>query len=256
MKAAIVTCISLVLLCAGLIGTISLHRHNTQLQTQVAGLRQQRERQKRERAKERTVPAETPVAGKDADASAAVLRADVMKARSEIAGLEKRAAEQFGLHPDGADAPAGNRDPEKAMTRLEYLQNVGQGTPAAAFQTLVWAALKGDDKLMAQSIGLDDAARGEVQELMAGLPEAERAKYPTPESVMALFLAKALVQVSALQIVDTKPVDAQNAVISVRGLVGNDQKLPMRLGTSGWQLWEGAAQAEWLRAELTGAKGK
>ncbi len=253
MKVTTPTCIALALLCAGLIGTISLHHHNARLRVRVAELRQQRERQEREKEKERPAPIETQVDGDGANEPTPGFRADVAKVRIEIAALEKRAEEQYASHPETTDAPAGNRDPEKGMTRLENLQNVGQFTPAAAFQTLAWAVLKGDDKVMAQVIGLDDVARKKVQELMANLPEAERDKYPTPESLVALFLAKALVNVSAIQIVDTTHKDTLNATITVRGLVGNDQQLPMRLGATGWQLfWEGEKQVAWLRAELIG----
>jgi len=53
--------------------------------------------------------------------------------------------------------------------RLPSLVTSGGGSdkPAAAFQTLVWAALKGDDKVMAQTIGVDEASRSQVLDLMA-----------------------------------------------------------------------------------------
>jgi hypothetical protein len=140
------------------------------------------------------------------------------------------------------------------MARLEYLQNVGQATPAAVFQSLAWAFLKGHYQIMTRMIGLDDTARRTAQVLIASMPEDQRAQYSTPESLFALFLAKALVNVSAIQIVETARQDPLNATISVRGLTGNSQNLPMRLGATGWQLWEGEAQANWIRAELAGQK--
>lgn len=245
------------LLVAGWFETISLRRHNAMRRVQVAELRRERDRQEQREAKARAMPVETPVVRETANTSAAGQQPEVVKIRAEIAALEQRAEEQPALRPEVTDAPATNRDPEKAMTRLEYFQNVGQATPAAAFQTLVWAALKGEEKTMAQTIGLDEGSRQKVLELMsASLSEAEREKYPTPESVLALFLAKALVRVSSLQFVETEPKNALNATVTVRGLMGNDQKLPMRLGANGWQLWEGEKNVEWLRTEFSGPAKK
>jgi len=250
MKILLLTVLAVALLGAGLFETISLRRHNDLRRMQVTELRRLRDRQQQEAA--RATPVEVPVAPREpppADVSAP--SSEVAKIRAEIAALEQRATEEHALRPEATDAPSTNRDPEKAMTRLEYFQNVGQATPAAAFQTLVWAALKGDEKTMAQAIGLDDGARRKVLELMgASLSAAEREKYPTPESILTLFLAKALIRVSSLQIVETEPKDALNATVTVRGLMGNDQKLPMRLGPTGWQLLEGEKNVEWLREEF------
>ncbi len=251
MKFTVLLCLALALLGAGWFETVALRQHNALRRVQVAELRRQRADRQMQRG-ENTPPAiaETAAGHDAANASTSVDPTEVAKIRAEIAALERRAEAQHALNPELTDAPATNRDPEKGMTKLENFQNVGQGTPATAFQTLVWAALKGEDRIMAQTIGLDEAARRQMLQLMAGLPEAEREKYPTPESLLALFLAKALVRVSSLQIVTTEPRDAQNATICVRGLMGNDQNLPMRLGATGWQLWEGEKNVEWLRSEF------
>jgi hypothetical protein len=256
MKFVLLVCIAAALLGAGLVGTISLHRHGALRRLQVAALQEQRDRRRRAPAEVRPMPITTSAAGETTNASAAAQPAESAKLRAEIAALEKRAEEHFASQSEATDAPATNRDPEKGMTRLEYFRNAGQATPAAAFQTLVWAAMKGNDRAMAQTIGVADGARQEVQELIATLPESEREKYSTPESVIALFLAKAMVLVSAIQVVDTTQTDASNATITVRGLMGNDQTLPMRLGATGWQLWEGEKNVEWLRAEFAGGRGK
>lgn len=245
------------LLVAGWFETLSLRRHNALRRMQVAAMRAQRGPQEPRVAEPRAIPVNAPAASEPAGAAASGPRAGLAEIRAEIAALERRAAAQHAAQPEITDAPATNRDPEKAMTRLEYFQNAGQGTPAAAFQTLVWAALRSEEKILAQTIGLDEASRGKVLELMgATLSDAEREKYSTPESVLAVFLSKALIRVSSLQIVETETKDAQNATVTVRGLMGNDQKLPMRLGASGWQLWEGEKNVEWLRAEFRGPAKK
>jgi hypothetical protein len=244
-------CLAAALLGAGWFETISLRQHNALRRVQVAELHRLAERSTSRDAETRSTPAKTQVASATTDSSPSTAANEAARIRAEITALEKSAAEQYASNPEATDAPATNRDPEKAMTRLEFFQNVGQGTPAAAFQTLVWAALKGESTIMAQTIGVDETSRRQVLEMItASLSEADREKYPTPESVLALFLAKALVRVSALQIVSTDQTDALNATVTVRGLMGNDQKLPMRLGATGWQLWEGEKNIEWLRTEF------
>ncbi len=192
--------------------------------------------------------------GSDGEQSASVAdRASVrlVQLRADVAALEKRAAEQYAANSEHTDAPSTNRDPEKGMTKLEYMQNVGQRTPAAALQTLFWAAMKGEDQMMAGTIGWDEHTRLEAQGLIERLPAEIQARYPTPEALAALFISKYALDVSAIHISETVLNDANNASLIVKGLTGRDEHLPMHLGPNGWQLWSGKGQLKWLNDELS-----
>ena len=119
---------------------------------------------------------------------------------------------------------------------MEHFQNAGQATPGAAFQTFVWAAMKGEDATLAGMIAFPGAAREKAEAVVAALPAEVQAKYPTPEKLAALFFANALTAMNAAQVVDVTLPDAEHAVVTVRGLTDRPQKIPMQLGSSGWQI--------------------
>jgi hypothetical protein len=115
---------------------VSVHRANTRLRAQVDEKRAWRE--KRAVSTDRSALAVAARTGKDGASTGTTNEAHVrlVQLRSEVAALEKKAADQYTANPEATDAPSTNRDPEKGMTKLEYFQNVGLGTPAAALQTL------------------------------------------------------------------------------------------------------------------------
>lgn len=266
MKTIVVSSLLIVALVAGLIGTLALRRDNAATRARVAQLRSSPP--PASLAGTRPTPSPSEVSSSVPASTNDPTRAtQLAQLRAEITALEQRAAPSSAhLSPPSAastsalalssvstvSAPTPAPDPEKALTPLEHLQNVGHATPAAAFQTLLWAALKGDDAALARSIAWDDATRPQVEAMIATLPPALREKYPTPELLAALFIAKYTVDVSAIQIAGVTPHDATHATVTVRGLMANDQQLPLRLGPGGWQLLEGPKQLEWLRQELAG----
>jgi hypothetical protein len=168
--------------------------------------------------------------------------------------LEKKAVEQYAANPEANDAPSTNRDPEKGMTKLEYLQNVGQGTPAAALQALFWAALKGDDQMIAKTVAWDEAVRPQVQALIDRLSEESKARYSTPEQLWALIFSRQALDVSAIHIAETVPKDSANASLAVKGLTTGDAHLSMYLGPNGWQLRGGEWHLRMVSNELPGKK--
>ena len=244
--------LSLVAVCGMQI--VSLHRANTQLRAQVDEKRALLE--KRTVKADRSVPA-VAARSERAGASTGTTNETLVRTvqlQSEVAALEKKAAEHYAASPEATDAPSANRDPEKGMTKLEYMQNVGQGTPAAALQTLFWAALKGDDQVIARTVAWDETVRPQVQALIDRLPEVSKARYSTPEQLWALIFSRQALDVSAIQIVETAMKDAANASLAVKGLTTGDIHLSMHLGPSGWQLRVGEWHLRMVSNELTGKK--
>lgn len=250
MRTSIIFGALLVIAAATAVEIVSLRRTNTALQRRVDERRRVLENQ--------TSMADKPFLRQADESDEKQLsgvqeraRIRLIQLRAEVAAFEKQAAAQYAGNSEQTDAPSRNRDPEKGMTKLEYMQNVGQRTPAAALQTLFWAALKGEDKTMAETIGWDERAGAEAQRLIERLPAEMQARYPTPGALAALFISKYALDVSAIQISETVLKDEKNASLIVKGLTGRDEHLPMHLGANGWQLWEGEAQLKWLNEELT-----
>lgn len=176
----------------------------------------------------------------DASDGARAIHDDVVRARAEVQELERKATAGYAqlqaqTAQDAANL-ANNRDPEKGLTRLEHFQNRGHATPAAAFQTFVWAALEGADDRLAAMIAFNGEARAEAEEMMRALPEGVRAKYPTPEKLAALFFAAMFTAQPSAQIAGVVQQDAQHAVVTVRGLTDKAQKIPMTLEGQNWQV--------------------
>jgi hypothetical protein len=188
------------------------------------------------------------------------MRADLIRARGEVAALEKRAelarAQKLAQSMLETDSLARNRDPEKAPVLLENFQNVGQATPSAAFQTLAWAVMKGDPRALAGSVALSDPARLKAEAWLASLPELDRPMW-SPEKLAALFIAGILTEVPALQIREViVENDGQDAVVSLyipqAKAKEAAQRVPMHLGPIGWQVIVSEQQIDRLRENLRG----
>ena len=213
---------------------------NIHMRQKIVRLNGERQQAERLREDNRQVQAILARAEADAGDGARAIHADLMRAQTEVEELERKArashAEMERAAAQDAENLANNRDPEKGLMRLEHFQNKGQATPAAAFQTFVWAAMKGEDATLANMFALDGAAHERGMAVVAALPEESRAKYSTPEKLAALFFAAALTAQPAAQIVEVVQTDAQHAVVAVRGLTDKVQKVPLQLGAQGWQI--------------------
>jgi hypothetical protein len=200
----------IVALGAGVFGLWKLRQGNERLRTRVSELR--RETSEGERETER--------------------------ARREVAERERQAQISHDEKLARAGANEENRDPEKGFARLEYFQNSGRATVSAAFQTVVWAALKGEDTMLVAGLTVTDAARTKAAELRERLPEEMRIKYPAPESLAAIVVTNEILKTPAVQVMGYTLVDPQHATLTVRQLsaAGQEMKMPMELGPGGWRL--------------------
>ena len=166
---------------------------------------------------------------------------ELQEARREIATLERHAsarrAEIVAASAQRlADASGGRAtDPTQGMTRLELLQNVGRDTPSAALQTLVWAALKGEESLLQAGLALDDAARERAVDLAARLPPDTRSK-TTPEKLAALWFTDSVLDVPAMYIAGQEVNDDAHVTLLVRGGIADTEKLTMLQSPDGWKI--------------------
>lgn len=120
------------------------------------------------------------------DAELERLRADrvaIQRLREEVAVVEAsaeakqrvraaREAERFAI---------GQR-----MPSAEW-RNVGAASPAAALETVLWAAAGGEVEVFARRIQFDPEGRKAAQAWWEGLPPAERARHESPEHLLAFL---------------------------------------------------------------------
>lgn len=127
--------------------------------------------------------------------------------------------------------------PVGGLVPLEAFRNVGRGTPGAAFETIIWAVVKGDEATMAGALALDGAARAKAQAILARLPAASQAQYATPEKLVGIFFsAGILVGTDSLSVMGEERTGPTQATIRVQTAKGRVDQFPMVLGAGGWQL--------------------
>jgi hypothetical protein len=254
MRTHLLPAILLILVVATGAGVLVLRQNNARLQAHVDARRQEIP------ITHRSNSALPPQMGTVEQVKALVLSNEMAdrltQLREEIATLEQKAQAQAEADRDAIEALDKQRNPEQGMMKLEHMQNVGQATPAAALQTLFWAALKGEDQVMTRIIGWDETVRPKAQALIDRLPAEMRARYPTPEALAALFFSKHVLDVPAIHISKSVFTDAANASLTVKGLTRADQHLPMRLGPNGWQIIAGEPMLKGLSEQLSGKKSK
>lgn len=228
-------------LVGGLVGTVVvLRRENAQLAAQIAG---QAGREQQEVSPKRPAEHDAQERGRGTVARRAVgdtvqvRREEVARLQTQVGDLEAKARAEAEEKAANAAAIAANRDPERALAPLESFKNVGRGSPATAVQTLVWAALHGDEPTLLASIALADDAGEKARQLWARLPESARTKYPAPENLAGLMVTSEILRADAAQIVATAAVDARHALVSMQ-LAGVDgvEHVATELGADGWKI--------------------
>jgi len=128
-----------------------------------------------------------------------------------------------------APAPVASAD-SLSLVPASAWKNAGRATPAAAFESILWAATHGEIDALAGM--LDFRASGadrKLEELFAGLPAEVRAQYGSPEKLFATLLAAQIPPaVAAMGVVPQEDPGARNATkINVRleGLEGRQKDM-------------------------------
>jgi hypothetical protein len=107
----------------------------------------------------------------------------------EIGALRSRLEAQT----TGSAVPATPSQP-RSMKELprsaKEWRNAGQETPAAAFETVLWAAAGGEVEKLAAGLELDEATRLAAATIFNRLPAALQREVGTPEQLVALLTAR------------------------------------------------------------------
>jgi hypothetical protein len=216
-----------------------LHLQNSLLKQRVIVRRSDQQRAATIKKENRQLEALFDRQNRSAAGAAASARALVEQTRAEIVVLERRAEERHvAKHAQDlrtAEALATNRDPRQGLTRLEYFQDRGQATPSAAFESLVWATMRGDEAAMVKLGSMSNAVREDAKALIARLPPDAQSHW-TPPKLAALWFTGALTELPALQITGESREDAENAVVTFRTPRGEDEKIKLKLSPDGWRV--------------------
>jgi RNA polymerase sigma factor (sigma-70 family) len=158
-----------------------------------------------------------------------------------------------------AQARAGRGDDENAgllaagMKPLSTWRNAGRATPEAAFETLLWSAFNGDADTLMATYAFTPAAKARLDAWFLTLPPGARAKYGTPERLIAPVVAQDEMWLSRLRtsagpvrrpvgfkIVGASAPDRGGTVtlqvlFSFSADADRPSRIPMRPATDGWR---------------------
>jgi RNA polymerase sigma factor (sigma-70 family) len=174
---------------------------------------------------------------------------ELARTREEIATLKRQAAT---ARPGGS---AGKSQLAAGMIPTGACANVGMGTPAASYETMMWAHRQVDVDALARLITFGDADKAQAAAQFAGLSEETRAKLGSPEKMIALMFAAgpehAGFQVVSQTSKDEKTILANIAVQKSDGSISKAQIVFAR-GAEGWQLVVPAGEVMSQIRKLTG----
>lgn len=250
--------VAVVGLCA--VAFLGLGRANARLAQAIADARSRNATLRRQRDQNQQLAILVRKSSVDAPSSHREIDAIIADARNQVVALENEAIER-GIRA-GADlrlkteALRTNRDPTKGPVLIENCANVGQATPADAVQTLVWAAMRGDEAAVEHLIAMDSAARDQLQTALAELPDSARSMYPTPERLAALWISDLATRAAAIDVVRQTPIDGQHIILSLGRLDGQTQDALMVLNPGGWQIGIDDRGARKIVRQLLGAVPK
>ena len=151
----------------------------------------------------------------------------------------------------GAAPEAGAALPPTATTGARYgYHNAGQGTPAAALQSFVWACDLRDPQSVARMLYLEPEERRKAEQFLASLPAEVRAKWASVEDLGAhlLILSSLARSFPSSDVLAAAPVEMQG---EDRALCGVAQRVAFRKVDGEWRRELTADTIEHLQREAT-----
>jgi hypothetical protein len=192
------------------------------------------------------------------------LRADreaLVRLRAEVEELRKKMPTTVApkaVIPSQAKQPVTMRE---AFVAPAHWRNRGRSTAADAVETTLWAAAGGDVVLLQECLVLDAGAKTRAKALFDRLPPEQRARYVSPERLVA-FMTAVGVPLGAAQIrtakEDVRAVEASPKVqlvqvsVSTMSGAGRTLEIATRKSDYGWKLVVPEEAVARFELELTG----
>jgi len=191
----------------------------------------------------------------------ATLRAENQVTKNELASLRADQVDKSQRHEQVSAPPSAPRpSPPVANTApmrpIDSLHNVGNATPTAALESMIWAKEAVDLAALGKLFALTPASREKAEALFAGIPDEQKMKLQisNPEEMLAFFFAGMGKQISALQILkedftNATTVAVHAAVPSQDGGV-DERVFVFQQSGNGWQWLFPAKEIDALPNEL------
>jgi RNA polymerase sigma factor (sigma-70 family) len=180
----------------------------------------------------------------------ALLRAENKATQAQLEGLRAEHAENVRLRgemnalkstPTTKAVPAASSPPPGPMRSVDSLHNVGNATPSATLESLIWAKENVEIATLSRLFTFTPDVRKKVEDLFVDLSENERAKQgiTTPEQLVAFYFGAMTAQIADLQLTEQYQIDPDNVAIRTvlrlrQGEIAN-QQFNFRRSPEGWQ---------------------
>lgn len=124
-------------------------------------------------------------------ADALAERALVAQLREQLTAMQRRGRSATAAKPAPATvSPVTTPSLTGHVLAYALWQNAGQETPAAAFESILWASSVGDIDALVGLLAFEPEARSLAETLFAHLPETVRKEFVSPERLIAFLTAK------------------------------------------------------------------
>lgn len=165
------------------------------------------------------------------------------EARQENARLQQLLRESTSQSRPSAAPPASPPNQTGVTAELApgksraNWQNLGQASPTEAYETLMWACDRGDLETLVNGFDLTAAQLAQAETVFHKLTEETRAKYGSPEKMMALLFASGTPE--GFEPVATKSASADETTLLVRVFNARGEKNEIELSfhrsPTGWR---------------------
>lgn len=258
-KSSVVT--GVVLLAAGGVAFYGQNRANAELRREIAGLRDDVQRISFAAKATLNAPAASPGMAAPLSAAGPVPAEDLAQLRAEIVSLRKSTTvlTQFVQTAQAAQVLA--KSSESVATKLipvADLKNAGRATPEASTETALWAAVAGDVDALAGALTFTASSRAKADAWFAGLSDATKQQYGSPEKVIALMIARDAATLSGMQVIGQKELGPDDVGLRVR-IAGSDGKTKddsffMHRAADGWKMLLPDTTVEKFARQLAGGR--
>lgn len=177
------------------------------------------------------------LAARPSEMELATLREDqaaLARLRNEIEAVRRsvEAREQSSV-PVAPGRPATLLEARLAAAQW---RNAGRATPAAAVETLLWAAASGEVERLVETLVLGPEARARAEALFASLPPNLRRENASPEQLMALMTASEIPLGHAQVVAEVPTPQGTMLVTQIESPSGQSRVVALALRTDG-QAW-------------------
>ena len=172
--------------------------------------------------------------------------------REELAALRVEVKQIAGAQTE-LKASVADALPWQLLAASQW-KNAGRETPAAAMETIYWAALAGELEVLAEALLIPEEDRAKVDAWFAGLSETTRQQYGSPEQLIGLLVAKDAGPLTGMQVLAQNEISDTDVLLRVRfatddGAVDSADYL-LRRTENGWRLVVPADGVEWFARHL------